>query len=85
MPTEKFTNTTKAVNSVSPSTKWYKNSNFCLIFKGSCLKKNAIPPNIKFSIVCKLDAGPQDLNSRFTLNHCLFGGVKLAKKSYPYK
>ena len=39
LPTEKFTNTTKAVNSVSPSTKWYKNSNFCLIFKGSCLKK----------------------------------------------
>ena len=24
LPTEKFTNTTKAVNSVSPSTKWYK-------------------------------------------------------------
>ena len=59
---------------------------FFLIFKGSCLKKkNAIPPNIKFSIVCKLDAGPQDLNSGFTLNHSLFGGVKLAKKSYPYK
>ena len=38
-----------------------------------------------FSIVCKLDAGPRDLNSGFTLNHCLFGGVKLAKKAYLYK
>ena len=36
------------IDSISPSIKWYEESNFCLIFKGSCLKqKNATftPPN----------------------------------------
>ena len=28
-------------NSLSPSVKWSKNSNFCLLFKGSCLKHKA--------------------------------------------
>ena len=26
-------------NSLAPSIKWYENSHFCLVFKGSCLKK----------------------------------------------
>ena len=26
-------------NSLSPSIKWYRNSNFCLFLKGSCLKQ----------------------------------------------
>ena len=35
----KRTTPTIADNSFSPSIKWYKNSNFGLIFKGSCLKQ----------------------------------------------
>ena len=31
--------TTTTDNSLSPSMKWYENSNFCLVFKGSCLKQ----------------------------------------------
>ena len=45
---EKLTTTNTGDNSFSPSIKWYRNSNFCLVFKGSCLKqKNATytPPN----------------------------------------
>ena len=46
---EKLTTTNTADNSFSPSIKWYRNSNFCLVFKGSCLKqkKNVTytPPN----------------------------------------
>ena len=36
---KKLATPTTADNSLSPSIKWYKNSNFCLIFKGSCLKQ----------------------------------------------
>ena len=36
---EKLTAPTTADNSLSPSVKWYGNSNFCLVFKESCLKK----------------------------------------------
>ena len=46
---EKLTTPTTANNSLSPLIKWYTNSNFCLVFRGSCLKqKNATytPPNI---------------------------------------
>ena len=39
LPTEKLTIPTTADNSLSPSIKWYKNSNSCLIFKGNCVKK----------------------------------------------
>ena len=37
---EKLTTLTTTDNSLSPSIKWYRNSNFCLAFKGSYLKKN---------------------------------------------
>ena len=80
LSTEKLTTTTTTNNSLSPSVKWYKDSNFCLMFKGSCLKqKNGIftLPNRIF--VYKLDTWSRDLNSDFTLKYCLFGGVKLAK------
>ena len=32
----KLTTLTTTDNSLSPSIKWYGNSNFCLVFKGSC-------------------------------------------------
>ena len=82
MSTEKLTIPTATDNSLSPSIKWYKNSNFCLIFKGSGVKqKNATftPPNIiNIFIDYELDTWSQDLNSDFTLKDCLFGGVNLA-------
>ena len=60
-----------------------KDPNFCLSFKGSCLRPKNItftPPDIiNFFILYKLDTQPQDLNSDFTLKDCLFGGVKLTK------
>ena len=36
LSTEKVTTPTTTYNSLSPSVKWYKNSNFCLIFKRNC-------------------------------------------------
>ena len=36
---KKLITSTTTDNSLSPSVKWYKNSNFCLIFKGSYLKQ----------------------------------------------
>ena len=45
---QKLATPTTTDNNLSPSIKWYGNSNFCLVFKGSCLKsKNATytPPN----------------------------------------
>ena len=64
--------------------KWYGNSNFCLVFKGSCLKlkKHATytPPNtIFFFIIYELDTWSRDLNSDFTSKDCLLGDFKLAK------
>ena len=63
--------------------KWYENSNFCLIFKGTCLKqRNATftPPNIiNLLIAYECDTWWRYLNTDFTLKDCLFGGVKLAK------
>ena len=38
-----------------------------------------------FLIVYELDAWSRDLNSDFTLNDCLFGGVKLTKNPDPDK
>ena len=39
LPTEKLITPTAADNSLSTSIKWSENSNFCLIFKRSYLKK----------------------------------------------
>ena len=36
---EKFTTPTTTDNSLSPSIKWYRNSDFSLVFKGSCSKQ----------------------------------------------
>ena len=90
MSSEKLTTATTATdNSLSPSIKWYENSNFYLIFKGSCLKQKTTtftPPNIIiFFVVYELDTWSRDLNSDFTLKDCLFGGVKLAKNTDPDK
>ena len=54
---EKFTTPTTTGNSVSLSTKWYGDSNFCLSFEGSCLKNATFtPPNrIYIFIVYGLD------------------------------
>ena len=72
-----------------PSIKCYEDSNFCLSFKGSCLKqKNSTftPPNrMTFFIVYKLDTWSRHLNFDFTLKDCLFGGIKLAKNAEPYR
>ena len=38
---EKLTTLTTTDNSHSPSTKWYRNQNFCLVFKVSCLKQKS--------------------------------------------
>ena len=38
-----------------------------------------------FFIAYELDTWSRDLNSDFTLQHCLFGGVKLAKNADPNK
>ena len=71
MSAKKLTTPTNTDSSLSPSIKWYRNSNCGLAFKGSCLnKKNAAytPPNrIIFLIFYELDRWSQDLNSDFTL------------------
>ena len=90
LSTEKPTTPTTNDNILSPSIKWYKNSNFCLVFKRSCLKqKNATytPPNriVFFVVVCELDKWSRNLNSDLTLKDCLIGGVKLAKNVGPDK
>ena len=85
MLSKNLTIPTTTDNSLSLSITWYANSNFCLVFKWTCLKQiNAIytPPNrIHFFIVYELDTGSRDLNTDFTLKDCLFGGVKLAKNN----
>ena len=48
---EKHTTPTSANDSIFPSIKWYRNSNFYLVFKGSCLKqtnKKSLTPNFYF-------------------------------------
>ena len=76
---------TSCDNILSPSIKWYGDSNFCSVFKESCLKQKKAtfsPPNrINIFTVYQLDTWSQDLNSIFTLKRCLFGGVKLAKNA----
>ena len=89
MSTEELTTPITTDNSLSLSTSWYENSNFCLIFKGNYLKqKNATytPPNrINFFIGYELDTWPRHLSTDFTLKDYLFGGVKLAKNIDPEK
>ena len=41
LSSEKRTTPTTTDNSFSPIIKWYENSNFCSIFKRSCLKQKA--------------------------------------------
>ena len=75
--TEKNVSWKSTDNSLSPSIRWYENSNFCLVFKESCLKQeNATytPPNRMTSfIVYELDTWSRDLHSDFTLKDWLFG------------
>ena len=63
--------------------------NFCLVFKGTCLKQKSatctLPNRINFFIIYELDIWLRDLNSEFTLKDCLFGGVKLTKNPDPDK
>ena len=60
---EKLTATpTTTDNSLSPSNKWYGDSNFCLLVKGSCFKQKKIttyatPNRINFYIVYELELG----------------------------
>ena len=80
-------------DSVSLSIKCYRNSNFCLVFKESCLKQQQqqqkktqlILLQINYFIISELDTWSQDLNSDFTLKDCLFGDVKLATNADPGK
>ena len=85
MSTEKVTTPTTTYHSLSPSIKWYKNSNFCLIFKRSCWKRkrrNFYPFKYNnFFTVYELDRWSRDLNSDFTFKDCLFLGVRLAKNA----
>ena len=66
-----------------------KDSNLCLILKGSCFRqRNATftPPNrTTFFIVYEVDTWSLNLNPDFTLKDCLFGGPKLAKNVDPGK
>ena len=76
-------------NSLSPSIKWYRNSDFCLVVKRNCLNQKYAtytPSNrIIVLIAYELDRWSQDLNSGFTLKDCLFRGAKLAKNPNPDK
>ena len=85
MSDKNLTTPTTIDNSLSLTIKWYKDSKFCLKFKGSCLKQKKAtythPNKINFFIVYELDSWPQDLDTNFTLVGCLFGGVKLAINS----
>ena len=50
---EKRTTPTSANDSIFPSIKWYRNSNFYLVFKGSCLKQtNKKSPTPNFYFYC---------------------------------
>ena len=64
LPAEKLTTTTTTDNSLSPSIRWYKNSNVYLIFKGSRLKQKSTtftPPNIiNFFVAYELDTWSRD-------------------------
>ena len=83
---EKFTAPTTTDNSLSPSIKRCGNSNFCLVFTGSCSKKKKkkqllLIEYIYFFIVYESNKWSRDLNSDFTVKDCLFGGDILAKNA----
>ena len=80
MSAKKLTIPTSTDNSLSLSIKWYRNSNFCLVFKVF-----TSPSRIIFFIVYELDTCSRDLNSDSTLKACLFGGVKVTKNADPDK
>ena len=69
--TEKLTTSTTTDNSLSPPVKWYRDSNLCLVFKGSCLKQKntTFTPRNNFFVAVfnELDTWSRDLNSDFTL------------------
>ena len=68
---EKFITPTTANNSLFPLIKWYTNSNFCLVFRGSCLKQKSesyTPPNIY-----EFGTWWRDFNSYFTSTDSLLG------------
>ena len=90
LSTGKLTNSTTNDNDLYPSIEQYENSNFYLIFKGSCLKKKknasfTTPNIIIFFMVYKLDTQSRDLNSVFTLKYSLFGEIQLVKNADPGK
>ena len=86
---EKLTTSTTTDISLFLSIKWYENSNFCLVFKGSCLKQNNAtytpPSRINVFIDYELDIWSRDLNSDFTLKDCSFGRIKSAENADPNK
>ena len=59
LSSEELTSPTTTYNCLSTSIKWFGNSNFCLVFKGRCLKQNnatyTTPKKITFFIVYGLD------------------------------
>ena len=63
-----------------------RDSNFCLLFKGSYLKQKIqlsfLLTKYIFFTVYELDIWLPDLNSDFKLKDCLFVGVKFAKNAY---
>ena len=82
MSTKNFATPTATDNSLSPSIKWYRNSNFWVELKNAIYTP---PSRIHCFIVYELDSWTRDLDSDFTLGVCLFGVVKLAKNADPDK
>ena len=80
---ETIVTTIMADNSHSPTIKWYRNVNFCFVFKRSCLKqeKTTFTPIdiINLFIVYELERWSQDLSADFSLKDWLFRDVKLWK------
>ena len=83
MWTKNLPTPTTADNNLFPSIKWYENSNYCLICKGSYLtQKNATfnPLNrTSFFIFYELGIWSWLSNSNFILKDYLFWGIKLTK------
>ena len=74
---------------LSPKLKWNKYK-IRLRFEGRCLKQEDTTPFtlsniVNLFIVYELDSWASDLNIDFTLDGCLFGGVKLTKTADPDK
>ena len=86
---EKLTTPSTTDNSLSPSIKWYENSNFCLIFKGSCLKqknRNFYSSKCnKFFYCLWIRYIVTRFKFWFYFKGLLIGGVKLAKTAHPDK